>query len=100
MTSILTSVVTQTGAPDDSKIQGQVENAFPNFIQTVDVVRWRPPGCSNNEAHVGHVYKDPNGLLVVINSETWEAYPVDSVVRVNDQNRTTEEQAAFDAAQR
>lgn len=93
---------------DHAAIEGLVEKAHPHLIPTTETVRWRPPGCSSNEAHVGHVYLDNSlvggdgpyrsqePLKVVVDARTWDVYHVQSIERVNDQNRTDLEEAEWE----
>jgi hypothetical protein len=93
-----TTVVKDNGKPDLQKIQGSIEIAFPELIELEETVRWRPQECHKLEAHFGHVFQDPKGNKVVVNSSTWEVFLLDSITKVNDQNRTDAEQSEYDKA--
>lgn len=93
-----TKVRTADGKLDHGKIAGEIENAHPDLIRTKEHIRWRPPGHGTGSVHSTDVFIDPaTNQKVVVDGDTWDVYHVDSVTRVNDQNRTADEEKQWEA---
>jgi hypothetical protein len=72
--------------PDD----GKIASAYPDLVPLDVTVRWRHPAEKPNDVQSGSVWKDKDGVPVVVHGGCFGIFPLADVVVLDEENREQE----------